>query len=91
MTTPTEWAVGAVVGLAVPFAMYRALGQLRARDPMLIIGCTFVALRGVIAVGQLVERGTLDAPWALAALGVAYLVRRRLRLFESPPASNVVA
>jgi hypothetical protein len=34
---------------------------------------------------------TLDAPWALAALGVAYLVRRRLRLSNSPPAGNVVA
>jgi hypothetical protein len=63
----------------------------RARDPLLIIGCTFVALRGVIAVGQLVGQGTLDAPWALAALGVAYLVRRRLRLSNSPPAGSVVA
>lgn len=73
------------------FAVCRALRPVRARDPLLIIGCTFVALRGVIAVGQLVERGTLDAPWALAALGVAYLVRRRLRLINTPPAGNVVA
>lgn len=91
MTTPTEWAVGAVAGLAVPLSVYRVLGPVRARDPMLVIGCTFVALRGEIAVGQLVERGTLDAPWALAALGVAYLIRRRLRLFESPPVGRVVA
>ena len=82
MTTPTEWAIGAVLGLTVSVAVYRALGPVRARDPMLSIGCTFVALRVVIAVGQLVERGTLDAPWALAAIVVAFLVRRRLRLFE---------
>jgi hypothetical protein len=91
MTTPTEWAIGAVLGLTVSFAVYRALGPVRARDPMLSIGCTFVALRGVIAVGQLVERGTLDAPWALAAIVVAFLVRRRLRLFERAPTGNLVA
>lgn len=91
MTTPTEWAVGAVVGLAVNLGVYCVLGPLRARDPMLLIGCTFVALRGVIAGGQLVERGTLDVPWAFAAIGVAYLIRRRVRLFAERPDDGAVA
>jgi hypothetical protein len=85
MTTPIEWTVAVVGGLTVPYAVFRALGRTRARDPLLFIGACFVALRLLITIGQLMLSEGFDVQWFFATLIVAYLVRRRLRLFDSKP------
>lgn len=84
MTTPFEWAMGAVVGGLVTVLVYKRLGAARARDPMLLIGSGFVALRIVLTIGDLLMHGTFSLAWAVLTIAVAYVVQRRWRLFAAP-------
>lgn len=90
MTTPLEWTVGAAIGALVTVLVYKRLGPERSRDPMLLIGSFFVALRLVLTFSNLLVHGTFDITWALVTVAVAYFVRRRWRMFETPGVSGLL-
>ena len=84
MTTPFEWVAGTLVAGIVTITAVALLGPVRRRDPLLLIGTTFVALRLAITIGSLVVDNTFDGPMALITLLVVALLQRRWLQYAPP-------